>query len=232
MLSKELIKDLTEYLEQNVDDEIWYRSNPELGISDNQITDNEDTIILNTIISRSSDETIRLLQKALEQNLEALTVFSNKVKLIRGSTGTAFLNRVEGDEYIDQVGASLDMASVDTTFYEVLVLYILEAGYTKVSDFYSLMGIDKREWSRYKHGLIPVDQLLYEIFIYLRIEFVEIQFLMNLGGKVFRKNDGPSMIVRYFLKDEYQLRTEPVELMNMIDEALINFGYPAMFSIE
>ena len=186
--------------------------------------------LLYTIITKASDDVIKQIKNVLTDSPLELQVLNSIINAIRTKTGKNFTNAFDSDIIIDDVGEMLDSSIADTTFYEILVLYIVEAGYKKVSDFYNKLNIDHRYWHRYKKGFIPPKKKVIEMIIYLQLDYEDAEYLLNIGGMSLQRNLTQDLIIMYFFKNGYLKKMTPEKLMILIDEVLINFNQEPLYS--
>ncbi len=143
---KIIIAEISQLLENTETyDHIWYKENNLLNI--NGANDNKKIKLLYSILKNLPESTLAQIKEALPEDEK--TILDNLLDALRTKTGNHFYDRFDSDDVIDEVGEMLDLSVVDTTFYEILVIYIMEAGYKKVSDFYSQLNIERRYWARY-----------------------------------------------------------------------------------
>ncbi len=188
--------------------------------------------VLHRIILGASPAMLEEIFKMFPPGTQERSFLENKAKAILEKTGKNFCSSFDADDMIDTIGDTLDYALSDMSFYETLVLFIVESGYRKVSDFYNRMGIDHRYWHRYKKGFIPPKKRLMEMIFFLQLGYEDAEYLMNVGGYVFQRNSVTDVIVLYFLKNGYAKQMPPEELLILVDEVLINFNQDPIHSDE
>jgi len=193
---------------------------------------NVESEILHRLLLLASPGLLAEMLKLFDPGTEERRFLENKAAAIREKTGQNFCTAFDSDEMIDTVGNALDYSLSEMSFYETLVLFIVESGYRKVSDFYNRIGIDHRYWHRYKKGFIPPKKRLMEIIFFLELEYEDAEYLMNVAGYVFQRNNVTDVIVMYFLKNGYSKKMPPEELLILVDQVLINFNQAPIHSDE
>ena len=191
-----------------------------------------DSALLHRILLYAQGDTWDAICDLFDADSKELQLLMSKRDALQNRAGTAFISAVDPDDVIDMVGDALDAALSDMTFYETLVVFILESGYAKVSDFYNLMGIDHRYWHRYKKGFIPTKKRLLEMVFYLHLDEEDAEYLLNVAGYTLQCNNMTDVIVRFFLKNGYAKEMEPDQLLMLVDEVLLNFDQPPIHSEE
>ncbi len=224
---KNIIAEIAKMLETaEADDHIWYKENAFFNIK--VANDNLKIKLLYSILKKLPENAIEQLKEELADDEKS--ILNNLLDALKNKTGNHFYDRFDSGEVIDEVGEMLDLSVADTTFYEILVIYIMEAGYKKVSDFYSLLNIERRYWARYKRGFIPPKRKILEMIILLQLDYDDAEYLMNMAGMSFQKNSTSDLIVMYFLKNGYSQRMAPEPLFILIDEVLENFNQAPIHS--
>ncbi len=192
------------------------------------INENEKIKLLYAILRNLSDEALLEVRNSITN--EEVTVLDHLLDALKTKTGDRFCDRFDADDVIDDVGDMLDLSGVDKTFYEILLIYIMEAGYRKASDFYTKLNIERRYWARYKKGFIPPKRKIMEMIIFLQLDYDDAEYLLNMAGLSFQKNVTTDLIIAYFLKNGYSEKMTPEALFMLIDEVLENFGQKPLHS--
>ncbi len=224
---KNIIAEISKILENaEADDQIFYKESNFRNIKD--ASENLKIKLLYSILRNLPGPAIAQIKEVLAQ--DEIAVLDNLLDALRTKTGNLFYDRFDSGDVIDEVGEMLDMSVADTTFYEILVIYIMEAGYKKVSDFYSQLNIERRYWARYKKGFIPPKRKIVEMIIFLQLDYDDAEYLMNMAGMSFQRNSTSDLIVMYFLQNGYSQRMAPESLLILIDEVLENFNQAPIHS--
>ncbi len=184
--------------------------------------------LLYSILRNIPDNALEHIKKSISEDEK--TILDNLLDALRTKTGSRFYDRFDADDVIDEVGEMLDLSVADTTFYEILIIYIMEAGYKKVSDFYTKLNIERRYWARYKKGFIPPKRKIVEMIVYLQLDYDDAEYLMNMAGMSFQRNSTSDLIIMYFLKNGYSQKMTPEALFILIDEVLENFNQEPIHS--
>lgn len=229
----ELLQQIRQYIDatlcENSGEQIYYKASLPGWPCDAQP---RDSALLHRILTLAPDDLWASICALFGEQSAERRMLEDKRDALKNRTGRAFVSSFESDEVIDMIGEALDASLSDMTFYETLVLFVVDSGYPKVSDFYNRMGIDHRYWHRYKKGFIPTKKRLVEMIFYLRLGSEDAEYLMNVAGYTFQRNNVTDVIVQFFLKNGYADEMEPEQLLMLLDEVLINFGQPPIHSEE
>lgn len=186
-----------------------------------------DEELLNEIIYYCADRT-------LEEIILLFPPDSGRRKYIEEKKETI---RKERDFHTDEmiksgIAESVGNLTIKENFYFTLLGFINKNNYSKFSDFYHIIPLDRKEWYRITKGNIPNKRIVLIMLIILKTDFFEAEYLMNLAGYSFQKNNKTDLTILHLIKENCFKNMNAEEALIETDTILETIGEEPIYTIK
>lgn len=183
---------------------------------DESSKNNENESLILDIISHCDESTQdELIDSFGEDSLVAHVIRKNRISEYKTSKKVHFPYDVLKESISNEIKG---VKKTDNPLYDSVCAYMERIGFSKDSDFYNSIGMQRQQFARIRDASNTLSKkTILWIIIGLKLNYQEADDLLRKAGYCFRKSDIRDVILTYILRNaDYDLYT--------VNEVLNHFG--------